>query len=329
LITHKAEHYKLAVEVRDMVELWQGHQWYLEDPTRRSFMPVSADGRWNWYRLSHGRKMQIKFVREGFGSAPDQPTLFDWIRVQKTRVEPFAAILGDPVDHSRTPAEQNKFFADKNMAVLSLRMPSIEFNEISLGILRRLGLTNAAVTAPLKEKAFALCTEVTGEARALQSVNTLRWDSHLNAWAGTNTDIVALRTVLGSMALPDRVAVWGGGGTIAVLSQLLPNAQFYSARTGEQRSPETSTAPAAATQPQMVIWAVGRARMESCQYPPPEWRPHLVFDLNYSDDSPGREYALRAKARYISGIEMFHLQAQAQREFWKVQFVGEQLRPNL
>ena len=44
--------------------------------------------------------------------------------------------------------------------------------------------------------------------------------------------------------------------------------------------------------------------------------PKLILDLNYSENSPGREYAHQVSARYISGKLLFVAQAKAQRAFW-------------
>jgi hypothetical protein len=41
-------------------------------------------------------------------------------------------------------------------------------------------------------------------------------------------------------------------------------------------------------------------------------------DLNYRDDSAGKEYALHVKAKYISGLDMFLVQAAGQRKFWEL-----------
>jgi len=68
--------------------------------------------------------------------------------------------------------------------------------------------------------------------------------------------------------------------------------------------------------PDIVIWAVGRSRQAACQWPPSGWAPRLVVDLNYTEDSPGLEYAQRLGVAYQSGLNMFKTQAQRQREFW-------------
>ena len=41
-----------------------------------------------------------------------------------------------------------------------------------------------------------------------------------------------------------------------------------------------------------------------------------MLDLNYSDDSPGLEWAVRENLPYQSGLKMFKLQAEFQRRFW-------------
>src|SRR5690606_3404672 len=107
-------------------------------------------------------------------------------------------------------------------------------------------------------------------------------------------------------------AVWGGGGTRAMIRQVLPNAHFYSARSGEPvKSSNASDAP------DVVIWAVPRSRMQDSRWPEAAWRPRFVVDLNYTMDSPGREYAAKIpEVHYKSGLQMFKVQAEEQRCFW-------------
>ena len=81
---------------------------------------------------------------------------------------------------------------------------------------------------------------------------------------------------------------------------------FYSAQTGKLLKGSEQN-------PELVIWAVGRSRMSLCSAPPQNWKPLYVLDLNYTEDSPGREYAVKTKAQYLSGWLWFKTQAQAQR----------------
>jgi hypothetical protein len=77
--------------------------------------------------------------------------------------------------------------------------------------------------------------------------------------------------------------------------------------------------------PEVVIWGVGRS-VFSGVFPTESWRPRLVLDLNYAEDSPGREYAQRLlfrrhassgeSPRYVSGLGLFEAQAEEQRQFW-------------
>jgi shikimate 5-dehydrogenase/shikimate kinase len=318
LTSQKAEHYKLAVQIENLLELWIGHQWWVEDPEHRSFLPMSNDGRWWWYRALQGRRMKINFLSDGEGSSFDQPTLFQQLMVNEAGPAPaeFAAVIGDPIQHSRSPAEQHDFFRALNMPFVSIQLDMEDCNEVGLSILHRLGLRAAAVTAPFKERMASLCDRLVGDAKNLKSVNTIvRFENSGqpsdDGWLGANTDVLALEKILSNMVLPERVFVWGGGGTRSTLMRLLPKAKFFRARTGEDFFGDLVTAL-----PDVLIWAVGRSRQAHALWPDPSWRPLLVFDLNYAEDSPGREYALKVGARYISGLEMFRLQAQYQREFW-------------
>ena len=72
------------------------------------------------------------------------------------------------------------------------------------------------------------------------------------------------------------------------------------------------------TSPKTLIWAVGRKRMQQgCLMPPKNWKPSKIIDANYTEDSPGLEYALQVHAQYISGMEFFKEQAKKQREIFK------------
>lgn len=308
LLSHKAQHYKLALTIHNYLELWAGHQWYLQDPKKRSFLPMSPAGvkepLWMWYRLLFGPQMKISFVKELQGSAFDQPSLFDAIRVQlerrKSTTANFAALIGNPVTQSWTPSEHSQFFSNQNWPVVTICISENENLQLAMSVLERLGLSAAAVTAPFKE--------AIGRIYGAGATNTICKNSKTQKWQTANTDIQGFKKLISMVPTSrDAIAVWGGGGTLEALRMTLNESCFFSARTPEG---------AEKIQPNCVIWAVGRSRMPACQWPPDLWRPDYVVDLNYSEDSPGREYALRVGANYISGAEMFKAQAAAQRDFW-------------
>lgn len=302
---------KLAVEIDDFSELRVGHEWWMEEPSKRSFLPRSKDGRWQWYRQLFSRRMPLAFWREGMGSAADQPTLADWLRLPEDWAH-FAAVLGSPVVHSHTPAEHDEFFREKQMPVVAIDLPKAECTDETLEFLNELGLKSAAVTSPLKECFFELIQSQTLESQSVAATNLIHFNG--TYWQGHNTDLEGFKALVDSVEFdPAKAAVWGGGGTRAVIKKVLPNTPQCSVRTGQVLEKDFSATQLA---PDTVIWAVGRNNFKS-KFPPEEWKPKIIIDLNYSDDSPGREYALQTGAQYINGRTMFKSQAAGQRRFWQ------------
>ncbi len=326
----KAGHFKMAVPINNFEELMQGHMWFLEDPEHRSFLPMSGQGRagaglWRWYRQIFGPQMKMHFIRESQEGVSDQPFLYEHLlslsNSKKKGPVSFAAVLGDPVAHSASPSFHRNFFSSQNMLFTKMVMNEEDFTKDNLCILQRLGLVFASVTSPLKKKAFQISDTVDSYAKEVQSVNTMVF--HNQKWHGSNTDGYGLKALLANAGLHSfelekdqtPVAVWGGGGTKKVLEKEISYANFYSARTGGMKS-QIKNSKGLEMDIRVVIWAVGRTRMSSCVFPPSSWKPQLVLDLNYTDDSPGLEYALLVGADYMSGKLMFEYQAKKQQEFF-------------
>ncbi|MDZ4660979.1 MAG: shikimate kinase [Pseudomonadota bacterium] len=286
-------HIKLAVEIKSFSELVLGHKWQREDQSQRSFLPTSDDGRWLWYRVLQKGKQKLNFVNEGFSNVLDQPSMMDWLSAPVS--ESFAAVLGDPIEHSFSPEEHQEFFSKRKLPFVKIRVSESEWSE-AIAVLESLGLKYAAVTSPLKKIALRPDT-----------INTIYYNGK---WQGANTDLDGLKEFF-EVIKDESVAVWGGGGLLESINSFLPKAKYYSARTGKNRDGSTSE-----ILPEVVVWAVGRGRLN--KYPPKEWRPRLILDLNYTDDSPGKEYALQTGADYQDGNKMFKAQARAQRKFWQL-----------
>jgi hypothetical protein len=299
---------KVAVPILGFDELLVAHRWAIQKPRQRSFLPQGKGGRWQWYRLLTRGLFPVQFIREGEGSSLDQPTLLQWIHTPKAAWE-FAAVLGDPVDHSFSPAEQGPYFLRKGLPFLAVSVDEQEWEQGALAVLWDLGLRFAAVTSPLKGAAFTRAGRVDARAFEFQVVNSLVWEPTEQLWRGGNTDYVGLQAFLASIAERERVVVWGGGGILAPLRKVLPQAQFYSARSGAPREGSCEV-----QYPDIVIWGTQRKRAQAS--PPTSWRPRRVVDLNYTEDSLGREWAVEVMAKYDSGRLMFLEQAKAQRKFW-------------
>jgi shikimate kinase len=295
---------KYAPEVTSFTQLFTLHQWQRESAKTRSVLPRSSNGRWTWYRLLQKGHQSINFFKEGEGSAYDQPSLFEWLTspAKSTR---FAAVVGDPVYHSFTPLEHSDFFSRRNTPIWSVQITRDEWNE-AMPILRELGLTFVAVTAPHKESAAVL-------SKKNEPVNTLYWNK--DHWESTATDDIGFLELIegiGMIApLQKEIAVWGGQGTLHMMKKAMPRASYYSSRTGKLKegSPHADEVP-----PKVVIWAAPRG--PETLMPPKEWDPSMVLDLNYKEDSMGREYAQLCGANYTSGVIMFLAQARGQRAFW-------------
>jgi len=286
---------KLAVNVRDFNELEQGHQWWLESPESRAFLPRSHDGRWRWYRSLFGRKMPVHFVREGDGSGPDQPYLWQSLH-QAVMNTHFGAVLGHPVEHSRSPAEHQRFFKEHGVPFVAVDVAENEWDQ-AFPVLLNMGLTFAAVTAPLKLKA--------GERAGMKGpVNTL-WIRNGEV-RGANTDLQALQNLNEEYSGYKKVWLWGAGAMSENVRGVIPDVTIIPARQGTTE---------AGTGVDLLIWATGRSR--DFKWPPNMPQLKMVLDLNYGDDSPGLELAATRNLPYHSGLRMFKLQAELQRQCWR------------
>jgi len=307
-----SQHLKLAVEVKDFAELEQGLKWQAEDSALRSFLPRSKEGRWLWVRLWLKDRQKLNFLREGFGHSFDQPSVYDWLQAI-SRPQKFAAVLGHPAQFSFSPSEHFIFFKQYQMPFYAIDIEENEWDRAIL-LLQKMGLHSAAVTAPLKRKAFEFAQERSKLCLELQTANTLFFENQ--KWHAENTDLLGLQDLLGSIEMIEPVFIWGGGGTLPVIQKLLPKAVAYSVRTARPRSGSSEQREHHkqdhGTFPNTVIWAAS----PNAELPPSPWSPKLVVDLNYREDSRAKEYCQGVGARYISGLYMFKVQAQAQREIW-------------
>lgn len=323
---YKGLHWKLAVEVKNWQELQEGYEWWQEDTQNRSFLPRSTNGRWSWFRLLHKYNMKLNFFREDIGSSLDQPYLVDWCNFNEFDQNQFGAVLGDPILHSWTPEEQRRFWSKDQCNSLKISLSEEDWTPQNLGFLKRLGMKYAAVTTPLKSKAYEICDVQDELSNELQSVNTLLFNN--NEILGMNTDFEGLKTVCESQLLPRlnkpleqwKVGVWGGGGTLAMIKKLFPQVVHFSARTGKTDVEKTFFEKLKRSNKyhfDVFIWAVGRERIDQgAVMPSQDLSFEYILDLNYAENSPGKELALMQGTQYISGEAMFLAQADLQRKFW-------------
>lgn len=297
---HSKYHLKLCPLVTDWYELEVGYNWQQADPQKRNFLPRSPDGSWSWFRLMMKTKQKLNFFREGgFGSSLDQPTIWEWLSQPALFPKRFAAVLGSPIRHSHSPVFHKNFFSSFNIPFYKIEIDLQDWSE-STAVLKNWGLSFAAVTSPLKTQAGELVNQ--------SALNTLALNSRGNSWVGTNTDLVALERILNPFQ-NSKVVIWGGGGLLETFQTLLPNACLYSARTGLPRAGQVEVLA-----PEVLIWAAGDSDILKV---PAFWRPQVIIDMSYKENSPAREFAASRSIKYQSGHELFELQAKAQQQFWK------------
>ncbi len=298
---------KMAVEVEEFEGLKLGHKWQQSHPNTRVFLPISKEAKWKWYRLWTQKSQRLQFFKIDRYSLGDQPSLLERLRQNAfTAHAKFAAVLGNPIAHSRSPGQHFDFFKAYDMPFYAIQISEHEF-ETALDFLKNRGLVAAAITSPLKNAAGSLLGQSKSAINTLFIVNDL--ESRF-----TNTDQEALLELKKLLRHedPSDIVIWGGGGTLKSLQNIFKSAVEYSSRSGKPRGANT------ANEPKTIVWAVGRKHFDqNGKFPDSHWPINLVIDLNYSEDSPGRDCALRYGCAYVSGLEMFKAQALAQQKFWK------------
>ncbi|NKB88030.1 MAG: type I 3-dehydroquinate dehydratase [Acidobacteria bacterium] len=120
-------------------------------------------------------------------------------------------LLGDPIDHSLSPAIFNAAFADRDADCMYMPVTGSRF-ETSLQLASENDFRGMSVTMPFKANALEVAKNATEEARLAGAANTLRrsgdgWDAH-------NTDVAGVRKALGDATEFDGAcaAVLGAGG---------------------------------------------------------------------------------------------------------------------
>src|SRR5260370_3962319 len=135
-----------------------------------------------------------------------------------------AAIFGDPVGQSRSPAMHNAAYASlgMNRTYAAFRVTSEEL-ALALRAITQLGIVGVNLTVPHKEAAARLIKDLSGEARVLGAVNCVV--NRRGVLRGDNTDARGLERDLRELGceLRDRLAIVigaGGGAAAAVLTCL-------------------------------------------------------------------------------------------------------------
>ena len=304
-------HLKLCPLIDTFADLIKGYNWQQLDPNNRSFLPRSTTGKWIWYRQLSKYLQRINFVKNKSENI-DQPSLSEWLVLPEEKPSGWGAVLGQPIHFSRSPIEhQSYFLAQKSFFTrIDLNAEELEYN---LKFIIDLGLKFAAITAPLKQTALKISNKKSELSLELKSANTLYIEKHQVSCH--NTDMMGFKKLVRSIRKTDKVAIWGGGGTLAMMQKILPGADLFSSQTGLQRGLSDSTKFIQSNY-DYLIWAAPRT--DKPVWPQNNFEIKTLLDLNYTDNSLGLEFAAYRKISYKSGLEMFELQALLQQEFWSL-----------
>lgn len=232
------------------------------------------------------------------------------------------ALIGDPVEHSASPALQRGFLEEAGIDgdYAAIKVP----RGLGAGAIHKLAaqeFTGCNVTFPLKEEAFETCDNLTDEARRVRAVNTIFFGRSI---VGTITDGIGARTALEalldeSVALK-RIGVLGYGATArAILAELQDN-DAYTFVWGRDAASVESTCQSFEAKP----WPAANPPEIAVSTLPPDAelpadlvaqlrRCDVVMDANYG---PRALLAQRLEREVIAGDAMLEAQARASFDFW-------------
>lgn len=135
------------------------------------------------------------------------------------------AVVGNPVEHSRSPAIHAMFAAQTGQALSYERLLApLDGFEATLRGFAAAGARGCNVTVPFKFEAFQLAAQRTPRAQRAGAVNTLRFDP--TGWIGDNTDGAGLvhdiqRNAGRPLAGLQVLLVGAGGAGAGVLASLI------------------------------------------------------------------------------------------------------------
>ncbi len=280
--------------------------------------------------IGPSRGSALTYTAIGARSAPGQLTLSELIDTYRFREigrsTQLIGIVGNPVDHSQSPALHNSAFQAAGLNYVYMKFP-VEHVDDFFDNAGPIGIEGFSVTIPHKVDVMRYLEQVSAEARVVGAVNTVYLDD--GKWKGDNTDVHGIREALkGFNAQGKTVVVLGTGGAARAVVAALDSAESV---TVLSRTREAGT----------LDWSrqVNVDRLENCSKyetdllvnatpvgmtPDLESTPvsgtihaNLVFDMVYN---PPRTRLLRDAVvqgkQVVAGTAMFVAQAARQFEIW-------------
>jgi shikimate dehydrogenase len=247
-----------------------------------------------------------------------------------------AAVIGDPVRHSLSPVLHNAAYRalDLDWVYVAFEVPA-GGTAGALAAVRSLGLAGLSITMPHKTAAADGCDELSSDAAALHSVNTVTPIPGGGLW-GESTDgdgfLRSLRDAGIDPAGRDAVVLGAGGAARAVVLALaragatvtVTARRESAAAQAAQLDPSIATCawgarPDAARAATLIVNAtpIGMGDDASPLAPDVVQAHHVVVDLVYHPIETALLRAARARgATALDGLRMLVHQAALQVERW-------------
>ena len=236
-------------------------------------------------------------------------------------------VLGDPIDHSLSPALHTAAFAATGL-VGEYGRRRVDSTGLADAItqVRHGDLSGANVTMPHKELAATLCDRLAALAERAGAVNTLVRSA--GRVVGHNTDIAGIRAAwtAASLAAEAPVLILGAGGAAAAALLALEGSElFVSARRPEagddiaQRiSVDVTAVPWGQPVPGAVVVNATPLGMNAEELPRKTLEAAVgLFDMAYgSTETPAVGWARRAGLPVADGPSMLLHQAAVAFELW-------------
>ena len=253
-------------------------------------------------------------------------------------------VIGDPIEHSLSPAIQNAAFSASKLDCLFLafRVKSDDIGKALSGM-RALGIQGLNVTMPHKNAVISFLDEVEQNAKLLNAVNTIKNDD--GRLYGLNTDGVGALNALrenGVEPKGKKVTLLGAGGAakaiafvlagevdeLSIVNRTLQSAadlanllyqKFSSKVFAYTLSPLAIKANLAEADLLINASSVGMKPNVNQSPVPRRWlkKDLAVMDIVYSPvETKLAKDAKASGAKVVSGVEMLVYQGAASFEFW-------------
>jgi len=242
-------------------------------------------------------------------------------------------VVADPVAHSHSPLIHNRAFQDSNLNAryLPLRVPTDDFNTF-IDACPKLGIHGISITIPHKERALDYCTQAESSATGIGAINTMIF--HEDERLGYNTDYRAAMDCINAAYQKDdkqvshqgrRVLILGAGGVSRAIAWGLK--QRGAEVTIASRTIERSNQLAHELGTRVIPWEERHTINPQLlvngtpvgMHPNVDQSPFdrsaiseflVVFDTVYNPENTLLiKYAREARAKVITGVDMFVRQA--------------------